>query len=105
MVSETGNLDETIAALVAKLCVASVAGHVITPSGSLDVHLTERTFLTVCDTGMCVSFGPLGELLVSLSELPAGHVVVPGGVATEAPVMVALLALDPNIFLSEPPST
>ena len=105
VVAQTGKFEETISTLVAELCVASVAGHVITSSGSLDVDLTERTLLAVGDAGVCVSFGPLGELFVSPLELFAGDALVPRCVATEAPVMAALFTVDPNVFFTVPPYT
>ena len=71
VVTQTGKFEKTISTLVAELRVTSVAGHVIASSGSLDVDLTERTLLAVGDAGVCVPFGPLGELFVSPLELLA----------------------------------
>lgn len=102
VVTKTRELEETIPTLVAELSIASVASHVITASRPLNVHTTERTFLTVGYSLNCTSLGPLGEVLVSLLELSACEIVVPRCMAAEAPIMAALFTSKPDVFFPKP---
>ena len=83
---------------VAKTGGASIASHVIAALRSLDVHSAQGTLLAVRYT-IPAGCGPLLEPLVTLLKFSALHILVPRGMAVEAPVMVAFLASYANVFL------
>lgn len=103
MVPEQREAIVETSALVAELRLAPVAGHVIAARRALDVDAAERAFLAVCRTLCVLGLCPLLEVLLSLLELPAGGVLVPGGVAAEAPVELACAAGDVDILRPEAP--
>lgn len=59
----------------------------------------EGAFLAVGCTIQGLAFGPLFELFVALLEVSTAYAIVPGGVATEAPVILTLGACDVHILL------
>lgn len=81
--------------------LAAVAGHVITARRPLDVDPTQGALLAVGGASSGLGLGPHLELLLPATELLAGGVLVPGGVAAEAPGELTCLALDPDVLCPE----
>ena len=100
VVSKARKLKKPVSTLVAELCIAAIASHVITAGGSLDVDSAEWAFLAVGDASIRAPLGPPGELSISLSELLTGHVLMPWCMASETPVMAAPHTRDLDVFFT-----
>lgn len=100
MMSQEGDVCVHTSALVAELCLAAVAGHVIAALRPLDVDAAEGALLTV-GIARCLGSGPLLEVLLALAILRTRHVLVPGGLAAKAPDKTALFAGYPDILRLE----
>lgn len=101
VVTESRNLNETPTALVTEVSVTSVASHVVAAGRALDEHSAYRTLLTVGDTTLVPSLCPHMEQLLAPFELLAGEVLVPGGVAVVAPLVIAPDALYLHVLFLE----
>ena len=100
VVSKARKLKKSVSTLVAELCIAAIAGHVITASGSLDVNSAEWAFLAVGDASIRMPLGPPGELSISLPELLAGQILMPRCMTSETPVMAAPHTCDLDVFFT-----
>ena len=102
VVSKAGDFDETATAFVAEVRAAAIARHVVAAGRALDEDAASGTFLAVGDSVWSVC-APLLELLVAFCELFAGYVLMPWGMALEAPFNAAIFALNLYVFFMESP--